>query len=99
MDVYIHTCCIIYIHMYIYIYVYVHTCRVNAFALSPMSPLAGLPPGSTSAGLGKMTRRLTLSKSFLRDFFNVESLDRGEHGMVFLCLCVSFYVAFSLCIY
>jgi hypothetical protein len=54
--------------------------RVNAFALSPMSPLAGLPRGITSAGVGKMTRRLTMSKSFLRDYFNVEALARGEHG-------------------
>ena len=39
------------------------------------------------AGVGKMTRRLTVTKSFLRDFFNVEALDRGEHGRVYKCVC------------
>ena len=64
--------------------------RVNAFAVSPRSPLAGIPRGITSAGVGKMTRRLTVSKSFLRDYFNVEALARGEHGeMRAFCECVS----------
>jgi hypothetical protein len=58
--------------------------RVNAFAVSPRSPLAGIPRGITAAGVGKMTRRLTVSKSFLRDYFNVEALARGEHGELHL---------------